>query len=221
MPHGTMHRPLDGEILDLRGGGQDRHADPGFRDDAEVVRYEMLGASEKGLPERAEPSPRGQDTPGGTIRPGGHGESDNLAMLRRTPGKGGEAREPLAGRILKGTGFIVAGAAFWINGGHALFTGGAADALVIAAIDSRLEARDGAAMLRVDTRVENRGETTAVLPPVLVMVHARDGSLQRYKLGTSREDLAPGGSHLFSGHMAAPNIGVDRVSVRLAKAGDG
>ncbi|MFP1631121.1 hypothetical protein ACLB6G_05230 [Zhengella sp. ZM62] len=217
MPQGTMHPPLEGEILDLHGGAG-RLSDRGLRDDAELVRYET--------PDDSVPaSAAGVDK--ATVRRAGlagtQAGSDGLTVLRSAPLPVDEigSREPLAGRILKVTGFIVAGAAFWINGGHALFTGGADGPLVIASLDSRMEAQDGQTVLRVDTRIENRGASPANLPALLVSVHALDGSSKQYKLGTSRQGLAPGGSHLFSGRVAAPRMGVERVSVRLARSGDG
>lgn len=205
----TTPLPLDGEILDT-GQARSRAAGSGMRDDAEIVGYETVAAfaradSDSTRQFRARPA------------------QDGLGVLRvaAQPESRSEGGEPLAGRILKVTGFIVAGAAFWINGGHTLFTGTAADNLVIASLESRLEPHAGAPMLRVDTRVENRGEKTVRLPSVLVSVHGKDGSMMRYKLGTSRQGLTPGGSHLFSGHVAAPTLGVDRVSVRLASTKDG
>ncbi|MBA91422.1 MAG: hypothetical protein CMJ43_12145 [Phyllobacteriaceae bacterium] len=216
-----MHPPLEGEILDLHGGAA-RRAEPGLRDDAELVGYETAGDTNT---DRAVNASRRAGEAGlrRIGRPGAPAASDGLAMLRSAPSPADDSgsREPLAGRILKVTGFIVAGAAFWINGGHALFTGGTDEPLVIASLDSRMEAQKGQPLLRIDTRIENRGASAAILPALLVSVHAKDGSLTQYKLGTSREGLAPGGSHLFSGRVAAPNMGVERVSVRLARSGDG
>ena len=209
MQNRTRHLPLDGEILDAghAGGAAGAHA---LRLNAEIIGYETV---ETGC----------QPAATAPLRAPVRAASDGLAMLRtaRLPEHGDRRPEPLAGRLLKVTGFIVAGAAFWINGGHALFTGGAGADLFIAELNSRMEVRGGETMLRVDTRVENRGGQSARLPAILVSVRGKDGSTAQYKLGTSRAGLEPGGSHLFSGHVAAPRLGVDRVSVRLDSKRDG
>ncbi|PHP65542.1 hypothetical protein CSC94_18280 [Zhengella mangrovi] len=213
----TGPQPLDGEIIDMRDPAGAPGA-AGLRDDAEVVGFEAVTPDTDTQAHGSRAWRQPPDT--GVLAAG----ADGLAMLRAQPAgaEDGATREHWAGRWLKTAGFVCAGAAFWVNGGHALFIGpSSAPDLVIADVTSRLETRDGQSLVRVDTRVENRGSGTAQLPTLVVSVHGRDGSTTRYKLGTSRNGLGPGASHLFSGHVAAPNVGVDRVSVRLANAGSG
>ena len=224
--------PLNGEILG-RDGPQDGlrfgAAEPA---EVEDISFETVvpGRSRPVLAQddmTSRPEPRTGARTAFTPSSGGS-EGDAGGAMRML--RGGEG-EPAAGFLARNggpafwlTGLALVAGAFWISGGHALVwrdaVAPAASGFVIANVASTIEDHGGRKMLRVDTMVENRGSDTRFLPELLLDVHGPDGSVSRYKLGTNRGQLKPGGSHLFSSNLAAPKVGVARVSVRLGSKGD-
>ena len=119
-----------------------------------------------------------------------------------------------------GLGLLLVGLAFWISGGHALLPrGGPAPGaapktpLSIADVTSRVETRDGRAVLFVDGRASNGGAEALALPPIAIAVTANDGRVTRYRLSTRDTELKPGDRYSFSSRLEAPESGVRTVSV--------
>ncbi|MCB1382423.1 MAG: hypothetical protein KDJ73_05745 [Notoacmeibacter sp.] len=226
----SRNLPLNGEILG-RDGPQD-----GLRFgavtpvEAEDIAFEtVVPGRECAAVHRPEPARPAQAQP--EFRPGfvppPHGDEGGGAM-RMLKGAGEDRPE---GFLARGGGpafwlggLVLAASAFWFSGGHALVWRDRAAAghagFVIANVASTIEDHGGRKTLRVDTMVENRGGDTGFLPELLLDVHGPDGSVSRYKLGTNRGQLKPGGSHLFSSNLAVPKVGVARVSARLGGKGD-
>lgn len=120
-------------------------------------------------------------------------------------------------------GTSLAAAAFWIAGGHALVSTtvfAAHDApsstLVISAFTSHVDASGERPVLFVDGEAGNNGTSAAPLPPLEISVTGNDGSITRYRLGTSERALAPGERFAFSSRVEVPRNGVKTVSVTFA-----
>lgn len=148
---------------------------------------------------------------------------DGMDMLRKTDS--GTTR-PFAQRggpafWMVGTG--LAAAAFWIAGGHALVSttvfaahDAPTSALVISAFTSHVDASGERPVLFVDGEAGNNGTSAAPLPPLEISVTGNDGSITRYRLGTSERALAPGERFAFSSRVEVPRNGVKTVSVTFA-----
>lgn len=215
--------PIDGEIL-----GHDRFTGPVAHDacqEVEDVSFETILPG----PGQARPVAPAVEMPSHERRSSQF--TENHAATMRVL-KGGEIpSEPRGGFLRKNGGpafwaggFALAACSFWFAGGHALVSAGppaGSPAFVISHVASVIEGRAGARTLRVDATVENRSTGALALPTLLLDVHGPDGSVQHYKLGTNLASLKAGASHLFSSSLAAPTVGVARVSVRLDTTGDG
>ena len=194
-------RPVSGEIM----SGPPALA-RAMRADGDVTdaQYETLPARAGAAPARfdANPAAAGMDflKTGAPTAP------------RSGPRRGGVA--------FWGAGLVLVALAFWVSGGHALVSrgapsqaAGAKPPLSIADVRSRVETRDGRAVLYVDGRAANAGGGTLALPPIEIAVTANDGGVARYLLAAADTQLKPGDRYSFSSRLEAPASGVRTVSV--------
>lgn len=123
-------------------------------------------------------------------------------------------------------GLFLVALAFWVAGGHALLApagpqpGAAAKTpLAIADVTSRVETRDGRAVLFVEGKATNGGGATVALPPIEIAVTANDGAVARYRLAAADTELKPGDRYSFSSRLEAPASGVKTVSIAFEEDG--
>lgn len=121
-------------------------------------------------------------------------------------------------------GVALALAAFWVSGGHALVRSSPffeaeepAGALRVSAVTSRVDASGVNPVLFVDGEAVNDGADAEPLPPIEIAVTANDGTVTRYRLGTSDRPLPPGERFAFSSRLQVPKNGVKTVSVTFAE----
>lgn len=153
---------------------------------------------------------------GGIERP-----AAGLGTLRgETGGKRRRPRGQRAGAAFWLAGMGIAAVAFWISGGHALFSIGLDDkatgeaaGLRISGLSSSVEKSARRSMLLVDGEAVNDGAAPLALPPLGIDVTGLDGSVTRYRLGTSGRSLGEGERFAFSGRFEVPKEGVRTVSV--------
>lgn len=153
---------------------------------------------------------------GETARP-----AAGLGTLRgETGGERLRPRGQRAGAAFWLAGIGIAAVAFWVSGGHALFGLGLGDkdagnpaGLRISGLSSSIEKSARRSMLLVDGEAVNDGSTPLALPPLGIDVTGFDGSVTRYRLGTSGRSLGEGERFAFSGRFEAPKEGVRTVSV--------
>jgi hypothetical protein len=119
------------------------------------------------------------------------------------------------------TGMTLVASAFWISGGHSLarnfLPGGEAAAPTISGLTARIDASGARHLLLVDGTASNEGTRQVELPFLTIRVSAGDGSVTRYKLGTSSPNLAPGERFAFSSRLDVPRSGVRSVAVSFAE----
>lgn len=191
-------RPVSGEIVAL--GREVRSHGAASRDftDAE---FETVATHD----------PRPVRSSGPPAAPGG---MDSLRIA-----SGPDAPPRRAGPLFWAMGVLIAFAAFWISGGHALFYAGSIAAqprgtpFYISGVESRIETMEGRMVLFVEGSVENRGTAARGLPDLDIAVTEPDGRTARYFLGTNAATLEPGGRFAFSSRLEAPRNGVKVVSV--------
>ena len=146
---------------------------------------------------------------------------DGMAMLR--PDNATRRFAVRGGPLFWTAGLCAALAAFWIAGGHVLVrqlapSGKAAgSALGIAGVTSRVDRSGEKPVLLVDGEAGNDGAVATSLPPLEIRVTGEDGSVTRYRLGTSGRNLAPGERLAFSSRVDVPRNGVAAVAVRFAE----
>jgi hypothetical protein len=209
-------RPVSGEIMtDGRGASSRPLSDPDI-EDAEFVTIAAPARAGENLAagdERLDLRPRrdGAEIDGGA-RAG-------MDVLKRA----GPAHPPIgsrAGPLFWVAGVVVAGAAFWISGGHALFDAGrsvAGQTLRIAELASRLDESSGRRLLVVDGAVENAGAARETVPPLAIEVTGDAGRVTRYTLESAGALVEPGGRYRFSSRVDAPMGAVAGVSVKMAR----
>lgn len=200
-------RPVSGEIMTGATGSPARMRPFGA---AEVHEAEYVTIGRPVHPSVLCPS-------GGTCS--NSGASAGIGLLRRDRPRGREtsAKAPRGGAAFWLIGLLVAGGAFWVSGGHAMFdlpAWAAEKPLRIENIRSRVERHaNGTAVLFVDGSIANDGARERAVPPLALDVTTRSGRIARYNLGTSGGRIAAGGSFAFSGRFEAPMEGVETVSV--------
>jgi hypothetical protein len=113
---------------------------------------------------------------------------------------------------------------FWVSGGHALVlsqnrpsASAAGPAFTLSDISSRVDASGPRPVLFVDGQAGNDGAAGAAMPGLEIRVASLDGTVTRYKLGTSSRRLDPGESFAFSSRLDVPRNGVKSVSVTFAE----
>jgi hypothetical protein len=116
-------------------------------------------------------------------------------------------------------GVVMIACAFWFSGGHTLtdrFGAASASRLAIGGVKARVDRSGAKPMLAVDGHVRNDGGAGAVVGELSMQVTAEDGSVIRYRLGTTSEELAPGQQYAFSSRLDVPRSGVKAVAVHFA-----
>ncbi len=119
-------------------------------------------------------------------------------------------------------GIGLAAIAFWVFGGHTLVTGGGNAhtdhaALTLMGVTSRVDGTGKKPILLIDGEAGNDGGTFATVPPIEIRVASLDGTMVRYKLGTSSPTIGPGERFVFSSRLEVPKNGVKSVSVTFAE----
>lgn len=192
-------RPVSGEIV---ASGRESKPYPAASRDFTDAEFETVPQPHSDSPDRPRES-----------RPVQSG-MDSL----RSPAKPATGSRP-AGPLFWAVGALLALAAFWVSGGHALFDAGAiagaqrGNPFFISGVESRIETLEGRAVLFVEGSVENRGTAARGLPDLDIAVTEPDGRTWRYFLGTNAASLEPGGRFGFSSRLEAPRNGVKVVSV--------
>ena len=204
MDHDDRARPVSGEIM---SGGPARQPRPHANGDIADAQYETVA------PAHGEAPP---------ARFAGKAAAVSGMDFLKTRAMAAERGARRGGPLFWAFALFLVALAFWISGGHALIGRGepaapqpvaAQGPLHIADVTSRVETRDGRAILFVDGRAENRGLQALALPPIEIAVTANDGAVTRYRLGTQGTELKPGGLYSFSSRLEAPAGGVRTVFV--------
>ncbi len=146
-----------------------------------------------------------------------------LDMLRQAPAQTSPSR---AGPVFWVAGLAIAGAAFWVSGGHSIVraspflaeTGsGPLRALRISGVTSRVDASGVRPLLFVDGEAANDGTGPETLPSLAIIVTDNSGAVIRYKLGTGGSHLAAGERFAFSSRLDVPKNGVRTVKVTFGE----
>jgi hypothetical protein len=150
---------------------------------------------------------------------------DGMDMLRRHANRALPAANPnRASPSFWVAGVIVAAAAFWIAGGHAVVRPAIAamdsappeSGLRIASVVSQVDRSGNRPVLLIDGQAVNDGVETAAVPPLDIQVISPAGGLTRYKLGTAGRPLDSGQTFAFSSRLDLPKDGVKTVFVTFA-----
>lgn len=207
-------RPLSGEIIDVqRPIAQVRAAAGNEVIDAEyetVTPSKVRGKADSAAPEHG---------PGMNSS----AQSTGMDMLKRAAFANPDNTSQKAGPAFWLVGAAVALAAFWVSGGHVLMPvtdtvipkQAAGHSLRIAAVDSRVETRNGKSVLFVDGEIFNPGMRQATIPDVSINVLDHGGRTTRYYLGTNSRRIGAGDRFDFSSRVHVPKDGVKSVSVTL------
>jgi hypothetical protein len=116
----------------------------------------------------------------------------------------------------------LAAVAFWMFVGHSLVAGinkpqTLHSALTLIGVTSRVDTTGNNPILLIDGEAGNDGGTFAIVPPLEIRVASMDGSVTRYKLGTSSPTIGPVERFAFSSRLEVPKNGVKSVSVTFAE----
>ncbi|WP_244480679.1 hypothetical protein [Mesorhizobium sp. Root157] len=186
-----------------------------------MVSDDIVDAEFVTLPRFPSGDDRGSAQPGAA--PDGPPLPDGMGMLRKAEAKPARPFTERGGPAFWAAGIGLASAAFWIAGGHALVShmalaaeGGSRSMLSISAVTSHVDESGEHPVLFVDGEAGNDGTSAAPLPPLEISVTGNDGSITRYRLGTSDRALAPGERFAFSSRVEVPRNGVKTVSVAFA-----
>lgn len=191
--------------------------------DADYISYPAGSAPERPPTGNPAAARRGESRLSGAEIGSASAPTGGMDMLRREPAqpRGGARR---AGPLFWTFGVVLALAAFWIAGGHALVRdvpGATASqprsALRISSVTSRVEESGARPILFVDGEAANDGTAVAHLPALEIAVTGNDGLVTRYRLGTAGRPLGPGETFAFSSRLDAPKNGVRIVSVTFAE----
>ena len=135
-----------------------------------------------------------------------------------------EARDPTRGGSFFWTGAMaLAAVAFWMSGGHALFTEAmssfpaAGTHMRIAGWNSKISESGVNATLMIDGEVVNEGSKAEPIPPLEIEVASANGTRTRYKLGTGGTSIEAQGIFPFSGRLHLPKDGVEAVSITFVQ----
>lgn len=148
--------------------------------------------------------------------------ADGMAMLSRTVFHQNTAPAQ-AGPMFWAGGTLVALAAFWAAGGHALLAGITIPStpdpagLRIASVVSRVDRSGMRPVLQVDGKAVNDGSSALPMPSLQIQVVSAAGGSTLYKLGTGGQALDGGDSFDFSSRLDLPKDGVQTVFVTFAQ----
>ncbi len=207
-------RPLSGEII----GVQQPPASARVTGGTDIIdaEFESVAPSTAGG-KTVSPAP----TSSATVKP--PAISTGMDMLKRAVVADTGSKNQKAGPAFYLVGAAVALAAFWVSGGHTLMpvvsamngVQASGESLRIAAVDSRVETRDGKSVLFVDGEIFNPGMRQAIIPDVSINVLDHGGGTTRYYLGTNHHRIDAGDRFDFSSRVHVPKDGVKSVSVTL------
>jgi hypothetical protein len=207
-------RPVSGEIMAANAAAREPAKTVAPAADVIDAEFETLRADPAERLSAASPLPAI-----GTLA----APTQGLDTLRKGDGSAVRQGSSRGGPLFWTVGFGLVAGAFWVSGGHALvrqapFMAPApqlqpANPLRIVDVTSRVEDHGGRKVLFIDGKAVNEGGDQRLLPPIEISVTGSDGSVMRYKLGTSRGPLAPGSQFGFSSRLEAPKEGVKSVSV--------
>ena len=146
--------------------------------------------------------------------------AEGMAMLAR--GTGITPQQTSGGPMFWVGGAVIALAAFWVAGGHALFdmrTGITSEpaGLRIASVVSRVDRSGAKPILMVDGKAVNDGIAQLAMPPLQIEVVTSAGTSALYKLGTAGRSLDSGDIFDFSSRLDLPKDGVKTVLVTFAQ----
>ncbi|WP_442581850.1 hypothetical protein ACSBOB_07690 [Mesorhizobium sp. ASY16-5R] len=203
-------RPVSGEIMTgpLRRGGAG--VGRGVASDIVEAEFEIVGDREPLVPpEMFQPR-----------RDAGMAFLAGSAAVATPPGL--FARR--GGAFFWAGGLAMVCVSFWVSGGYALVlpqgglsSGDAGPAFTLSDISSRVDDSGPRPVLFVDGHAGNDGAAGAAMPGLEIRVASLDGTVTRYKLGTSSRRLDPGESFAFSSRLDVPRNGVKSVSVTFAE----
>lgn len=214
----TRVRPLSGEIMTgARAGPAEAGRDP-FAADITDAEYETLGAAQPGA-ERV----LGVSEPLAPTRAQVNATPGGMDMLR---GGGAATGSRRAGPLFWVGGVVVAIAAFWVSGGHALgpllaerLPASPNAAIRLVDVRSKVEEHQGRRFVYVDGAVANEGAAAADARPLSIEVRGDDNSTTRYILHVSGTRIEPGERVPFSSRLDAPSGGVAGVMVTIKREG--
>jgi hypothetical protein len=204
-------RLLSGEIMTAAAGARQKPQPATAPSDFVEAEYETLEA-------HAAPA----SSPAQPVAP----PIGGMEMLRGAGAREAARRAMRGGPVFWSVGMMFVAIAFWVSGGHSLFTRGTSSphgtpsSVAIGDVRSRLAMGGGREMLFIDGVAYNRGADAARLPPIDIRVTGGDGRLTVYKLGTGEQVLAPGGRYTFSSRLEAPKEGVKTVLVAFRESRD-
>lgn len=202
-------RPVSGEIMTGRAAHGPSPGSPAAFLDVVDAYYEIVPPPDRD-PERT------------VFHGASRAEAGGMAVLSRA-GDGLTNGPVRGGPIFWTFGMAAVAAAFWVSGGHALIRPAlllaqpAGTALTISDVSSRIQTVGARSFLHVDGHAANDGEGSAALPPLEIRVASNDGSVTRYKLGTSARRMKPGERFTFSSRLDVPKSGVKTVSVTFGE----
>jgi hypothetical protein len=209
-------RPVSGEIMTDGRGASSRVLSDADIEDAEFVTIAAPSRGTEGLAAgdgRLDLRPRREEP-----------EADAAGRAGMDVLKRSAAAQPAAGArggpLFWAAGLVVARAAFWSSGGHALFgprPAGAGETLRIVELASRTDESTGRRLLVVDGAVENAGSDRQPVPPLAIEVTGDAGRVTRYTLDSAGALVEPGGRYRFSSRVDAPMGAVAGVSVKMAR----
>ena len=202
-------RPVSGEIMTGSASRRASGALAAGEGDVVDAEFEFVGDRQPMVPSRS-------------FRPRAEAGMDSLAA-KPTPARPGLfARR--GGAFFWTGGVAMACVSFWVSGGYALVLpqGGfsaseAGPAFTLSDISSRVDASGPRPVLFVDGQAGNDGAAGAAMPGLEIRVASLDGTITRYKLGTSSRRLDPGERFAFSSRLDVPRNGVKSVSVTFAE----
>jgi hypothetical protein len=204
-------RSVPGEIM--AGASQRSHGYTGSRDHSDVIEadFEVIATDRILPPER--PAAAKAET--------GNPVAGLTFLAKQAPSPTGWFGRP-GGAAFLTLGIGLAAIAFWMLGGHTLVTSATRPqalhaALTLMGVTSRVDSTGNNPILLIDGEAGNDGGTFATVPPIEIRVASLDGSVTRYKLGTSSPVIGPGERFAFSSRLEVPKNGVKSVSVTFAE----
>lgn len=167
-------------------------------------------------------TPDGRDQPAFRDDPAAFSARSDMEILRsRTFVQAGASRP--AGPLFWAGGFLLAGIAFWMAGGHALvertgvFAASSPTHLRITGWDTKVDGSGRIPTILVDGQVVNEGPARETVPSLQIEVASPNGATTRYKLGTGDVTLESAGTFPFSGRLHLPKDGIETVSISFVQ----
>jgi hypothetical protein len=213
-------RPLSGEIMtEARPAAFAHDRVPEAMADIVDAEFETVAAASPG----ARREGRAPD-PAPAVSADAFSAAQGGMDVLRGGGAGSVSRR--AGPLFWFCGAVVALAAFWVSGGHALgpllFDRASAQAgasVRLVDVRSKVEDHQGRRFVYVDGAVSNEGAAAVAVQPLTIEVRGDDNSTTRYILHVSEARIEPGERVPFSSRLDAPSGGVAGVMVTIKREG--